>query len=133
MEYARGKVREAWFDADYVYDATFEEYADTIKPWDWIVAINGGPFTDVSEVCKRNRNTVVVSMAFSSDTSKNIFGQNTNCLFDAEASANVVGHGQAPSQSAYISLNVDTKFVKTFGPRFLGRTPQSRLRYSIET
>ncbi len=109
-----------WFDAN-AYDAHFRDYVTSIRPRDWIVAVNGGPFTNVAAMCERNPNVVVISMAFSKDTSKNIFKQNANCLFDMPAAANVVGATDAPS--AYLSFNVDTKFVKEKGPRFLGRTP----------
>lgn len=110
-----------WFDANSEYDLHFRDYIETIQPRDWVVAVNGGPFTYLAQLCRRNSNVVAVSMAFSADTTKNIFKQNANCLFDMEAAADVVGATDAPS--AYISLNVDTTFVKEQGPRFLGRTP----------
>ena len=96
------------------YDTTFERWChEKVYYNQWLCLISGGPLSEVAYLCELSNNVVSYAMAWSWDTSKNLFGQNANVLFDVDAAVQVV-------ERAWVHVGVDTNFVKQFCPRFLG-------------
>ena len=94
------------------YDISFERWCrDHVYYNQWMCLISGGPLSEVAYLCELSNNVVSYAMAWSWDTSKNLFGQNANVLFDVESAVHV-------AERAWIHVGVDTNFVKQFCPPF---------------
>ena len=104
-----------WAQSD-PFDASFECWCrDSMRCNRWMCLISGGPLSEVARLCELSNNVVSYAMAWSWDTSNNLFGQNANVLFDVGAAQKVV-------RLARMHIGVDTNFVKRFCPKFLGPT-----------
>ena len=109
-----------WHDHNMSYDMTFHRWCDEIAKNRWMFVISGGPLTEVEQLCHKSSNVISCAMAWSWDTSKNLFRQNANVLFNPEAA-------MAVTRFAWLHVAMDTSYIKTHGPRFVGDTPRQSM------
>ena len=101
------------------YDISFERWChDHVTYNQWMCFISGGPLSEVAYLCELSNNVVSYAMAWSWDTSKNLFGQNANVLFDVDSAVEV-------AERAWVHIGIDTNFVKQFCPAFLGENREA--------